>query len=58
MACRVEHHTHTLLWLVIGDDGPGDPDSARQAVSLQVDDLVWWATTLRSGRHRVLEAAW
>ena len=41
-----------------GDDGPGDPDSARQAVAIQLDDLVWWATTLRSGRDRVLEAAW
>lgn len=41
-----------------GDDGPGDPDSASQAVNVQLDDLVWWATTLRSGRDRVLEAAW
>ena len=41
-----------------GDDGPGDPDSASQAAKVQLDDLVWWATTLRSGRDRVLEAAW
>lgn len=41
-----------------GDDGPGDPDSAQQAVALQLDDLVWWATALRSARDRVLEASW
>jgi NAD(P)H-dependent FMN reductase len=41
-----------------GDDGPGDPESASQAAQIQLDDLVWWATTLRSGRDRVLEAAW
>jgi NAD(P)H-dependent FMN reductase len=41
-----------------GSDGPSDPESASQAVTVQLDDLVWWATTLRSGRDRLIEAAW
>ena len=41
-----------------GDDGPSDPDTALQAVRIQLDDLVWWASTLRAGRDRVLEGAW
>lgn len=41
-----------------GDNGPADPESASDAVRVQLDDLLWWATTLRSGRDRVLEGAW
>lgn len=41
-----------------GDDGPSDPDTALQSVRIQLDDLVWWASTLRAGRVRVLEEAW
>lgn len=33
-----------------GDDGPGHPETAAQAVRVQLDDLLWWATTLRAGR--------
>lgn len=41
-----------------GDDGPSDQESASQAVKVQLEDLLWWATTLRAGRDQVLEGAW
>lgn len=33
-----------------GDDGPGDPESATEAVDVQFDDLMWWTKTLKAGR--------
>lgn len=41
-----------------GDDGPSDPAGCGLAVTTQLEDLLWWATTLRTGRDRVLEGAW
>lgn len=41
-----------------GDDGPSDRIGASRAVTTQLDDLLWWATTLRLGRSRTLEGAW
>lgn len=40
-----------------GDGGPGDPVSAEQAVEIQLEDLRWWAQTLRSGRERIVVEA-
>ena len=41
-----------------GFDEHGDPvdeAGARTALSTMLDDLVWWATTLRTGRDRTAE---
>lgn len=44
-------------WNGFGDDGPADPTSAATAAAALVDDLVWWATALRSARQADLAGA-
>lgn len=40
-------------WSQFGPDGePVDPESCTTAVKSQLDQLAWWATTLREGRER------
>ena len=47
-------------WNGFGEhDHPSDPASARQAVTVMVDDLVWWGRALRSGRNaELVDARW
>ena len=47
-------------WNGFGEhDQPADPASARQAVTVMVDDLVWWARALRAGRTSdLVDATW
>jgi NAD(P)H-dependent FMN reductase len=47
-------------WNGFGDrDHPADPVSARQAVTVMADDLVWWGRTLRAGRSlELVDANW
>lgn len=41
-----------------GDHEPSDAPGAASAVASQLDDLLWWAVTLRSGRDRQLVDSW